>query len=329
MCVERCGSQIDLANGLEVTVRQAGRAQNLQNHIGLASGVGVAILGVLTRQLLLQRSISACDVRVRPQIVAYRQVIAKGKTVARAELEMMTRERRRRVERLATGDAEVSLMRVAEGRETLDPNRYVSHRRHDDRHIDDRLRGETGDGSAADMLDGRCDIRQRRPDSIAQPLECRHPARVVIDDDERTHQRVDCCLDGTRRRNSANQLMVTRIAVGDWPSSTGRIIRNRPVIEREWHQLLRVPEGRLYGAVDCSASDWSALLPHDCAQKPKLRQFRPERACRPIASTIRRMASSSRRNTEYSESRVLPIRRTRRGRPGTAAATWPDPAGHR
>jgi hypothetical protein len=54
-----------------------------------------------------------------------------------------------------------------------------------DHHVDDRLRGEPGDGGRAVVLDREREVAQRRLDPLALAHEGVRPARVVLDDDDR------------------------------------------------------------------------------------------------------------------------------------------------
>ena len=81
-------------------------------------------------------------------------------------------------------DTEIPAVHVAQPRQALDRLRHIVSSGDDDRHVDDRFRRQTRDGSAADVFDAQRDISNARPDALPQHLEVARPGRIVVDDDD-------------------------------------------------------------------------------------------------------------------------------------------------
>ena len=73
-------------------------------------------------------------------------------------------------------------MSITDASQTLDHQGHPRRLRDDDGHVDDGLGGESGDRGAADVLDGRSDVLDRRPDGRFEGAECGGPGGVVVGD---------------------------------------------------------------------------------------------------------------------------------------------------
>ena len=81
-------------------------------------------------------------------------------------------------------DVEVAKVTISERGETTDRRRHIGRPPHDNRHVDDRLRGESGHRRTADVLDAIRDISYGGPDPRAKILEAARPLGIVFDNDD-------------------------------------------------------------------------------------------------------------------------------------------------
>ena len=80
-------------------------------------------------------------------------------------------------------DAKVAPPQTADRCEALDHRTDFVFRTHDYVHVDDRLRGQPGNGCRADMFDAYRGITEHWPHTGADRFEPHGPVRVVVADD--------------------------------------------------------------------------------------------------------------------------------------------------
>lgn len=161
-----------------------GVAEDAFDEGGLGARVGVAVGGEGSGGGALERGVGAGFGGIGAQMIAEEDVAASGRSVGRADIEMVRRRSGRREECLAAGDAEIALVRVAERGEALDGDGYVEGGAHENVHIDDGLCHEARHRGAADVFDGDGQAAESGRDRVLQFFEDLRPAGIVIGEDD-------------------------------------------------------------------------------------------------------------------------------------------------
>jgi len=141
--------------------------------------------------------------RMSPQVVPKGDLLGERSIPLRTDIEMVPGEAGRmraidRLERLPTGDAAVSLVRVAKRGESID-NLGKPVRLDDDDQIDDRFRGHPGNRRAPHVLETQEEPFEHRLDLIGDPAKVLRPALPILVNQRDLHRAWECSGSPVRR----------------------------------------------------------------------------------------------------------------------------------
>ena len=154
--------------------------QQLFDEVALLSDVLVAVRLEQVRELVLAPGVPLRRRRMGDQVLAQVDVVGERGAAVDDDVQMVVGRVGRGQQRLATGDAEVAGVLVAQCRQQRDRPVDVG-LGNDHVDVDDRLRREAGHSGAPDVLDAMPDRAEGRRDPVADAREPPRPLRVVRD----------------------------------------------------------------------------------------------------------------------------------------------------
>jgi len=146
-------------------------------------------LCIVVRGPVFPKALGECDLQfaidigilgMSAQVIPERYVPSKLGTARRANVKVMGRIVGGRKESLAPGDAKVSAMDITYARKALDGRGKHRFGCQEDIDVDGWLCCQTGNGRAANVLNGRREVAKCIGDSLAKGLKESRPTGVVV-----------------------------------------------------------------------------------------------------------------------------------------------------
>ena len=162
-----------------------GALEQCDDDIMFGINVSGAIVSVAPCSLPFRHAVASWLTGVGAEIIAECQVVAKGLSVQGADVKMVIRKLWRRRECLAAWDIQISLVPVSDRLESGDDGWESGPIRNHDVQIDNGLRRQAGNGSAADVLNRHGELSEPGGDQGSKLLEDGRPARIVVRHDNR------------------------------------------------------------------------------------------------------------------------------------------------